>query len=382
MEILENNTDLDFNKIIDIEKRENNTKRSFLLVNKYQAKHYPISPSKSIDMFKKLASEVKKELDGSEKITFVGFSETATAIGAYVAEEFENAMYLTTTREDIDDKYNVINFSEEHSHATNQAVFCKDADKFFGECDVLAFVEDEVTTGKTILNFIEAFKKSGYLKDDTKIIVSSILNNMAAENVDKFIKLGIKLVYLAKLVNNFENELENTYIDRQNLIKREEENGQIIYNDNECLDMITIDGRKEVRLGLESLEYKKACESLANELLKREFKSDKILVLGTEECMYPAIKVAKAIEEKYPNKIVRTHSTTRSPILPVKALNKRNELESLYEVGRTTYIYNLEKYDHVLIITDAESINNNGVFTLLEALREYDNKDILLVRWI
>ena len=50
-----NETDL-----VKIAKRENNTKRSYLVVNPLQGKHIPVSPSKAIDLFNTLATELKE----------------------------------------------------------------------------------------------------------------------------------------------------------------------------------------------------------------------------------------------------------------------------------------------------------------------------------
>ena len=66
---------------VRIAKRENNTKRNYLVVNPLQGKHIPVSPSKSLELFDSLAGRVKAAYPG-ERILFIGFAETATAIGA------------------------------------------------------------------------------------------------------------------------------------------------------------------------------------------------------------------------------------------------------------------------------------------------------------
>ena len=70
--------------LVAVAKRENNTKRKYLVVNKLQGKHIPVDPKKSLAMFSELAQQVKKAY-ADEKILLVGFAETATAIGSAVA---------------------------------------------------------------------------------------------------------------------------------------------------------------------------------------------------------------------------------------------------------------------------------------------------------
>ena len=85
--------------LVKIAKRENNKKRSYLLVNPLQGKHMPVSPIKAMQLFDSLADKIKDRYK-DEKILFVGFAETATAIGARVAVTLGDN-YIQTTREDI-----------------------------------------------------------------------------------------------------------------------------------------------------------------------------------------------------------------------------------------------------------------------------------------
>ena len=89
-------------EIIKIAKRDNNTKRNFLLVNSLQGKHIPTSPKQALDLFWKLNREnigILRE----ESILIIGFSETATAIATSFAinllKEVKQVYLLLTTRE-------------------------------------------------------------------------------------------------------------------------------------------------------------------------------------------------------------------------------------------------------------------------------------------
>ena len=76
------------------------------------------------------------------------------------------------------------------------------------------------------------------------------------------------------------------------------------------------------------------------------------------------------------------HATTRSPIVPAKyddyPLFSRYSLESFYEKNRVTYIYNLKKYDNIYIVTDS-IYNNDGINSLINALKIKDNKNITII---
>ena len=101
--------------------------------------------------------------------------------------------------------------------------------------------------------------------------------------------------------------------------------------------------------------------------------------------MFPGLLVGQKAEALWPDKKIRFHATTRSPIevFPEEdyPLHSRAELESLYEESRKTFIYNLEQYDQVLIITDAEQIWEKGMQSLTEALRKCGNEQITLIQW-
>lgn len=60
-------------------------------------------------------------------------------------------------------------------------------------------------------------------------------------------------------------------------------------------------------------------------------------------------------------------------------LHSRYELKSLYDSDRRTFIYDIGKYDKVLIVTDSPEIKESQE-TLINAVR-MQNKDITVVRW-
>ncbi len=354
--------------LVKIAKRENNKKRGYLVVNPLQGKHIPVSSTKALEVFSQLGSLLKQYDRGSTLL--VGFAETATAIGAQIAIEL-GMDYVQTTRENVEGA-SYFAFEESHSHATEQKLV-KDRMEKEGKYQQVIFVEDEVTTGNTILSAIDAMEKLGQRKQ--KYAVASILNGMDGEALARFESKGISVNYLAK----------TNHSDYQTIADSYQGNGDyhIAEGKKFAIECINIFYSVDPRRWITGQEYQKVCEKLW-EATKSKVKSGSTLVLGTEECMYPALYIAKEIE-KVTKTTVRCHATTRSPIMVSKEkeypLHQRWELPSLYEKDRKTFVYDLTKYDQVLIVTDAENPTEEGIAALVEALYSVGNENVTLVRW-
>jgi len=366
-------------QLVRIAKRENNNKRSYLVVNSMQAKHIPVSPHDAFKMFDELAAKVGKAYT-DEKLLIIGFAETATAIGARMAVSL-NAMLMQTTREDIKD-VEYLYFSESHSHATEQKVIKDDLDSIINDVDRIVFAEDEVTTGNTIMKIVNIIKS--IYGDDTKFAVASLLNGMDSESLKIYEDNRIDIHYLVKTDHSGYGDIAEKYIC----------DGQYYdnFSETDTVSETVIGGYVNARRITEGGKYQQACEELWKSIYdtimtengnnegtgKQEY-----LVLGTEECMYPAIFVASQLEKLGYN--TKCHSTTRSPIAVSSnqeyPLHERYQLRSMYNEDRTTFIYNLKKYDRVIIVTDAPDSESKGARELVAALKMKDNKNIQLFRW-
>lgn len=362
--------------MVRIAKRENNAKRSYLVVNQLQGKHIPVKPSDAFAMFDALAEQIKDIYSG-ERLLLIGFAETATAIGASVAGKLQT-LYMQTTREIIP-AAEYLFFSEEHSHATEQKLVKNDLDEVSESIDRIIFVEDEVTTGKTILNIIDILKKQ--YPQIQKYAVASILNGMNEEALQRYGENEIDLHFLVKTNHESYAEIADTY----------ECDGKYVCaapNSEDMKDEISyleahsyLNARRLVDIEAYLNANKVLWETIRNKIDFALYR--RILVLGTEEFMYPALFVARELEES--GKEVRCHSTTRSPIAVSKAetypLHTRYELKSLYDGDRTTFIYEIGNYDCTIILTDSVSEDRQGLDSLLGALRMNGNRKIYVVRW-
>ena len=357
-----------------VAKRENNKKRTWLVVNRLQGKHVPVSPGKALRMFDSLAELLLEEYRG-ERLLLIGFAETATAVGAAVAEKL-GALYIQTTREQIQD-VEYFYFSEQHSHATEQKLVKDDLDRVMERVDRIIFIEDEITTGNTIRNIIELLKKAypgcaGFSAD-------SLLNGMAKTYQEEYAKSGIRLHWLLRTCHD-------SYEERAADCRGD----GICHGCDSSLPAVVpeeyrISGCRDARRLTDGTLYKTACRQMGREAVERlqPVRGERILVIGTEEFMYPALVLASMLEEK--TGWVRCHSTTRSPILVSSEawypLHERYELRSLYDRQRTTFLYDLSAYDRVCMVTDAVEEEKEGLYSLINALVSCGNERICVIRW-
>lgn len=389
-------------ELVRIAKRENNTRRKYLVVNRLQGKHIPVSPKEVLQMFRSLA-ELIKEAYPSERLLMVGFAETATAIGAAVAIECQ-AAYMQTTREVIDG-VDYLYFSESHSHATEQKLVKTDLDKIIGKTDRIVFIEDEVTTGNTILNIVRLIQKT--YAQPVSFAVASILNGMNEEALENYKNLKIPVHYLVKTAHDTYTEIAEQYQADGTCHICTKPQEKEVEQQKEVQQQIEMQQTKEAQQPIEVQEisgwinarrlhtadtYKQACEQLWQEIqqkygytkyTKETETGRRILVLGTEEFMYPALYVGAKLEEA--GYTVRMHATTRSPIAVSKEekypLHTRYELASLYDKNRITFVYDLTEYEEVLVLTDAQNQETEGWESLQRALALNQNRQIRGIRW-
>ena len=364
--------DYNITDILRIAKRHNNNKRSYLLVNPLQGKHLPVSPTVALDMMKTLGDKVASKYPYTKLV--IGFAETATAIGAMVATSLtEDCIYIHTTRENFSDDYNFVDFLEEHSHAPEQRLYCDKLNDWLKNTSTVVFVDDELSTGRTLRNIIRQLKSKYPVLNDKKIVAASIINRLSSENENLFHSTGIDCEYIVKL--------SEQDFDVSDIITQAP---KILTQLNEPFEKILFDriiSLSNPRLGVHIHNYMNELNLLGNKILSLVDDSRSILVLGTEECMLPAIITGKILEDNGYN--VVTHSSTRSPIgigyhnnYPI---TEGYQLKSFYDTNRTTYIYNLKYYDLVLVISDVADWKSESIQSLLTALSVHGYGKVIFI---
>ena len=369
VKVIENKSSFNPDDLIHICKRYKNPKRDYLFVNKYQAKHYPSQASTTIQLFKELYEQIKDHLSSQERILIIAFAETATAIGQAIMhfclenDDLNAVFYLQTTREDLDTTIKTLSFEEEHSHATNQKLYYRED---IPEYDTILFIEDEITTGNTILNFITEFKK---LNKKTKYAVASILNWQNKSHASTYKEENIDTIYLIK--GKLKDAVPTISIDYQNLPE----------NNLDQNEKVALSSKNNPRLGLTQTEfrnYSKSLETLISKLDDSPLDSDsyEVRVIGTEENMWLPILLAQHIGAK-------VRSTTRSPIAisPEDNYLIKNaiHLPSAYNSQRSTYLYNVtEEVDRYIIVY--EEMTKAFEESIREQLQPYSRQEIIFIQ--
>lgn len=364
--------------LIRIAQRENNKKRPYLMVNRLQGKYMPAQPNETLAMFETLAHILRQEYR-EEQLLIVGFAETATAIGAAVSVSLA-CPYIQTTRETIDGKEYLV-FSEEHSHATEQRVVKNGLD-FLRDSGVrIIFVDDEVTTGRTILNLVTRLRSE--YGERLRFSVASLLNCMEQEEKCRYQREGIALHTLMEADRSMFAERAASCVKNGVYLSGSQEKPPCSYQ------VLKVAGAVDARTLTDGKIYQNACDHLWRETIIKtglnlnNISGKKMLVLGTEEFMFPGLYVAAKLEEQGAD--VRFHATTRGPVEVSSAqdypLHVRYLLPSVYDRNRMTYLYNAANYDKVFVFTDASQTKKEAEYALVNVLWECGNEDITIIYW-
>ena len=378
---------LKLDDLITMASRANNEKRNFLFVSKVLGKHIEVNPSSCRAIGFILASllcgenkstsslieniscednKIEKYFSDyhefKEKITVLGFAETATGIGMAVASAIKDSNYLTTTRECIDDLNSILNFEEEHSHATTHKCYLLD-EKHLMDSERIVLVDDEITTGRSMLNIIKELKRVTGIK---KYSILSILDWRNKEYLDAYeefkVENSVEIDVLSLISGNIENDDTTVFTDSNNaeisdISTVEEIKAQLKHieytSNNKTERYIKNTGR--FGTDFKSIEEMEAIYAeIAKEINRKIGDDKKVLVLGHGENIYIPSRVASYIKGD-----VKFKTTTRSPIYckeedgyPIK------EKHAFYDRGVKYYFYNKAEiesiYDKVVFLTETD----------------------------
>jgi hypothetical protein len=373
-----------------------NKKRGFLFVSKVLGKHIPVDPALALLTGQALAARYMEVVHGethperdqilaglngeaiqkseyrctlNDQALFIGFAETATALGHAVFENFENASFFHTTRELVSGMDSIINFEEEHSHATSHRCYVDES--LFENDSPIVLVDDEVTTGKTALNIIESIQ-SKYPRREYTVV--SILDWRSEEDQNRFReteeRLGVKIhtvSLITGLISTTGDPVAENQAEKQSEQVSESEINEIYISSNgttsyssELLSAPYI--IHTGRFGLsdqEQLSVDDYCQSAAARLLEFR-KGKKTLCLGTGEFMYVPMKTASFMGDG-----IFYQSTTRSPIHPVDredyAVKSGFPFTSPEDGETANFFYNAEQgqYDEVFVFFERAVLSDH-----------------------
>ena len=348
-----------------VAKRYRNAKRAYLLVNPLQAKHMPVSPTEALTMMRTLGEGLRQEFPGARLV--LGFAETATALGAAVASRLgPDCAFLTTTRE-AGEGPGWVRFLEEHSHAAEQKLWGGDLDALLQETDTVLFVDDEISTGKTLRNMVAQLTVRWPALGEKTLVAASLLNRVTPEQEEALADAGITCRCLVRLPqeDHTAQVADWTVTEAPPVIPK-----PCSFRQEVRAGAGLLDPRKTLHVGA----YDSSCQAVAEAMLSHTLGPvetlGKTLVLGTEECMYPALRLGEGLERLGAE--VCCHATTRSPIglcdAPGYPIRSGWKLPSFYEEERTTYVYNLREYDTVIVLSDTKKTDLRAIQALASVL--------------
>lgn len=383
----------------------NNPKRAHLLVSKLLGKHIPASPSlvnasgqllgalayealggnlwslrdnycsiqEALKSKTKGAMQMQRPLNKIKAIT-IGYAETATSLGYIVANYLESP-YIHSTRYGREGIVPYGAFEEAHSHATSHKLM--PVDPLFLQNDLpLVLVDDEMSTGKTIIATIEELHA---LSPRKHYVVCSLIDCRSAEDrarMDKFaVDLGIQLdvvalsygevLYPDTILEDVKPVIKEIHTEIVPIVPDLKGQKRV-----EVLTGFEFEGFEHARYGIEDASKDdRIAASIAHELSGENY--GRTLVLGTEEFMYLPLQTAKSLE--FHGFDVYTSSTTRSPVIPFieDEYAVRTKLTYFLPDGDERYLYNAEGFDTIIVIVEpgkhyTEYFAQNGLVQALE----------------
>lgn len=315
----------------------------------------PAKPSEAIEILENLSDKIIKTCQ-LEKPLIIALGETAA--GAYIACKL-SCMYM-----------NITNYNESFSNSEKQKFVKTILEKIINQIKHIIFIKDTLSSENIIKDITESIKTIYPDKTDIKFSAASIINNTDDKTSLELSRIGIEELYLFKTKPLLQACMyDGTHYD---MIAKD-----IGY---ECIKL-EYSGIPNVNNCINGAEYKKICDNLAENIIKdTAFKSKSILVIGSEEFIFPAMNTAQKLEENGNSVIFQTSSSISFEVSNEKEypFHTKFYLTSLYDKNKKAYIYNLKKYDCALIITDANLKYKQGVQNLAAAIRSRGTKIIYL----
>jgi len=387
----------------------NNNKRGFLFVSKLLGKHIPVHPLIPLIGSGALAGRYAETVYGDDRYKrncnfvkafeqkaarrrcwhfmqknpllllqptiFIGFAETATALGHGVFGCFNGpGKYIHTTHECIPAIADVLDFTEEHSHVPEHHCYCVDAG-FFNNQDAVVLIDDEITTGKSALNFIQAIQRH-YPRREYALL--SILDWRSPADRQRFAELEAELGITIRVISLLSGQLEvkgspvaragqASTVKPQTIFMPQTESG---FLDGQLgllqrYSSLSQDGQENDtpylaaagRFGVSTAEQAlliTRCRRVG-QLLQGKRHGKRTLCLGTGEFMYLPVLIASYMGEG-----VTVSSTTRSPIYPDMregyGINYAAAFPCPSDNAIANFAYNIKPgaYDEIFIFLERE----------------------------
>lgn len=323
-----------------------NPKRAHLLVSNVLGKHVPQHPSVVYGAGYGLGERVRALLGTEEarRAVVLGYAETATGLGHAVADGLRDAPYLHSTRRPVAGTAPAGGFEEAHSHATSHLLLPEDPGLFAGDgAAALVLVDDEFSTGNTVLNTIRALHE---LHPRERYVIVALVDMRSSADRDRLTAFAAEIGARVDLVTRAAGtvSLPDGVLEhgRALVAEREAEQADALGGQAGGSAGASRSGeapRKSapptrVDLGWPAgvpdggrhgftPAHRAALEAALPGMAERIAAAlgpepRRVLVLGFEELMYAPLRLGTALEEALGTHVdVRFSTTTRSPVLAV-----------------------------------------------------------------
>lgn len=306
-----------------------NPKRAHLLVSNVLGKHVPQRPSVVHGVGYELGERVRDLLGEAEarRAVVLGYAETATGLGHAVADGLGVAPYLHSTRRLVDGVAQAGGFEEAHSHATSHLLLPEDPDLLAAgaEGSPLVLVDDEFSTGNTVLNTIRALH-ARYPRDRYVIVALVDMRSEADQGrLAEFAEeIGARVDLIARARGTV--RLPEGVLEKGLSLVAAHDAGHaapVPPAPRSAPARVALDWPAGVPDGgrhgftpVHRAALEAALPAMAGRLADALGDARRVLVLGFEELMYAPLRLATALEDATAAE-VRYSTTTRSPVLAV-----------------------------------------------------------------
>ncbi|WP_282083034.1 phosphoribosyltransferase [Streptomyces tendae] len=322
-----------------------NPKRAHLLVSNVLGKHVPQSPSVVHGHGVALGRRVRDLLgaEAAARAVVLGYAETATGLGHSVADGLGSAPYLHSTRRPVATVARAGGFEESHSHATSHLLLPEDPALLAGD-GPLVLVDDEFSTGNTVLNTVRALHERYPRKRYVVVALVDMRSPADAGRLDDFAReIGARVDLVTTASGTV--QLPPGVLEKgQELVARHETAttepttepttapatgpaGRVpVAAPSGTVRRVELhwphdvpDGGRHGFTPAHRARLEAALPAMAARIAEAlPAGARRVLVLGFEELMYAPLRLAQALEQTVRSDVaVRYSTTTRSPVLAV-----------------------------------------------------------------
>lgn len=333
-------------ELIGFASRENQ-KRGFLFVSKVLGKHIPVKPS----IMRKIYDELAELCPIKNNTYVIGMAETATGLGAGFADSLakknpkQQVFYQHTTRHQLSHPV-WFTLDEVHSHAVDHILYQPNDSVYSGiqSCQTLILVDDEMTTGRTLLQLAAGILKR--VNNIKELVIVTLVSWLKEDKKKIFEDFSVPVRFVQLLKGDFSFQADPSF---SATLPNNVDDG--VCNEESRDDLGRTGLKMPYQVDFNATPYDS---------------NHPVVVVGTGEHLYYPFLLAEQMEGEEAQRDVLFQSTTRSPILKGDAIQRKISFQS--GAGKVNFIYNLPTDRDMIVMCESQALEmQNG---LLNGQRE------------